>query len=146
MPDYQAHLPRTGFDMSQAFAFTSAPGMILPVYQDLLNVGETVYLNGSLFGRTQNLLNASMCDVDFYIDWFFVPLPMLYQLFPSIRYQTNDYFRSSFQNEVSSNGTYLPLAYMNELVGGVLNQALRAEPTSQVFTVGKYCSSVFSSS
>lgn len=136
MPNFEAHLPRTGFDMSQSMAFTSAPGMILPVYQDLLNVGETVYLNGSLFGRTQNLLNASMCDVDFYIDWFFVPLPMLYQLFPSIRYQTNDYFSSSFQGEVTANGTYLPLAYMNELVGGMLNQALRSEPTSQVFTVG----------
>lgn len=136
MPNYEAHLPRTGFDMSQSMAFTSAPGMILPVYQDLLNVGETVYLNGSLFGRTQNLLNASMCDVDFYIDWFFVPLPMLYQLFPSIRYQTNDYFSSSFQGEVTANGSYLPLAYMNELVGGTANEGRRAQATSQVFSVG----------
>ena len=136
MPNYEAHLPRTGFDMSQSTAFTSAPGMILPVYQDLLNVGETVYLNGSLFGRTQNLLNASMCDVDFYIDWFFVPLPMLYQLFPSIRYQTNDYFSSSFQGEVTANGTYLPLAYMNDLVGGAFSQTHRADYTSQIFSVG----------
>lgn len=136
MPNYEAHLPRTGFDMSQSFAFTAAPGMILPVYQDILNVGETVYLNGSLFGRTQNLVNCSMADVDFYLDWFFVPLPMLYQLFPSIRYQTNDYFSSVFQSEINANGTYLPLCDIDKCVAGTSNEASRSAATAAVFSVG----------
>lgn len=113
MPQHVAHLPRTGFDMSQSFAFTSSSGMLLPVYQDVLNVGETVYLNGSLFSRTQPLVNAAMADVDVYLDWFFVPIPMLYQLFPSIRYATNDFFSSVFSDQVFMSGTNLPLCQLD---------------------------------
>ena len=139
MPQHVAHLPRTGFDMSQSFAFTSSTGMILPVYQDILNVGETVYLNGSLFARTQPLVNAAMADVDVYLDWFFVPIPMLYQLFPSIRYQTNDYFSSVFKTEVDTYGTTLPLTDFNAMMDEIQNvTGTYASDTNDVFTYGSY--------
>ena len=139
MPQHVAHLPRTGFDMSQSFAFTSSTGMILPVYQDILNVGETVYLNGSLFARTQPLVNAAMADVDVYLDWFFVPIPMLYQLFPSIRYQTNDYFSSVFKTEVDTYGTTLPLTDFNAMMDEIqLVTGTYSADTNSVFTYGSY--------
>lgn len=142
MPQHMAHLPRTGFDMSQSFAFTSSTGMILPVYQDILNVGETVYLNGSLFARTQPLVNAAMADVDVYLDWFFVPIPMLFQLFPSIRYQTNDYFSSVFKTEIDSYGLTLPLTDINAMMDEIQNVTLDyAADTSDAFTGGVYGSS-----
>lgn len=142
MPQHVAHLPRTGFDMSQSFAFTSSTGMILPVYQDILNVGETVYLNGSLFARTQPLVNAAMADVDVYLDWFFVPIPMLYQLFPSIRYQTNDYFSSVFKYEIDNYGTTLPLTDFNAMMDEIPNVTLDyAADTSSAFNGGVYGSS-----
>lgn len=139
MPQHVAHLPRTGFDMSQSFAFTSSTGMILPVYQDILNVGETVYLNGSLFARTQPLVNASMADVDVYLDWFFVPIPMLYQLFPSIRYQTNDYFSSVFNSELESYGSTLPLTDINAMMDEIQTiTGTYSADTKDAFTGGVY--------
>lgn len=114
--NHVARLPRSGFDMGQSFAFTSSTGMLLPVYYDQLNVGETVYLNGSLFARTQPLVNSAIADVDVYLDWFFVPIPMLYQLFPTIRYQTNDYFSSAFYMEMATYGNILPLCDIDVIV------------------------------
>ena len=105
-----AHLAKSAFPMHQKRAFTSSSGMILPVYQDLLNVGESVYLNSQMVVRTQPLVTAAMADVHFHIDWFFVPLSMIYTLFPSLRYRTNDLISENF---ISSDGnlinTGLPL-------------------------------------
>lgn len=96
MPQFQAHLSRHGFNMSQSFGFTSSTGMILPTYYDFLNAGEAVYGSGSLFSRTQPLVTAAMADVDVFLDWFFVPMSMLLTEFPSMRYMTNDLLSSNY--------------------------------------------------
>lgn len=98
LPQHVAHLPHTGFDMGQSFGFTMSTGMLLPVYQDHLNPGETVYLNSSMMARTQPMVSPAMVDVDFYIDWFFVPSPMLFTAFTSVRWQTNDFLSSVFDS------------------------------------------------
>ena len=107
-PDHQAQLSRTGFDMGQEFAFTSSVGMILPIYQDFLNVGESVHFSGDLITRTQPLVTAAMCDIDVYLDWFFVPVSMLFTLFPSKRWLTND-FISDFYSDASHGGDKFPV-------------------------------------
>ena len=89
--------------------------MILPVYQDFLNPGDTAYINGELFARTQPLATAAMADVDVYLDWFFVPMPLLYQIFPSMRWATNDYFSSVFSSEIENYGATLPLTDVNKV-------------------------------
>lgn len=103
MLEHRANLSRTGFDMSQSLAFTASTGMILPVYSDLLNAGETVHYSPSLFARTQPLVTAAMADVDIYIDWFFVPCTMLFTPWGQIRWQTNDFVTSLFVQ--NTNGT-----------------------------------------
>ena len=108
LPRRQAQLSRTGHDMSQEFAFTASTGMILPVYQDYLNAGETDYFSGDLICRTQPLVTAAMCDVDIYLDWFFVPAQMLFTLFGSKRWMTNDLISSFYDDSVITNDT-LPL-------------------------------------
>lgn len=115
LPQHVAHLPRHGHDLGQSFAFTSSTGMLLPVYQDFLNPGDSVYINGELFARTQPLATAALADVDVYLDWFFVPMPMLYQIFPSMRWATNDYFSSVFSAELEQYGATLPLTDVNLL-------------------------------
>ena len=107
-PRHQAQLSRTGHDMSQEFAFTASTGMILPVYQDYLNAGETDYFSGDLICRTQPLVTAAMCDVDIYLDWFFVPAQMLFTLFGSKRWMTNDLISSFYDDSVIDNDT-MPL-------------------------------------
>lgn len=89
-PAHTAHLARSSFPMDQGFVYTASTGMILPTYSDLINVGESLYINSSLGVRTQPLVTAAMCDVHINLDWFFVPVSKLYTLFPSLRYLTND--------------------------------------------------------
>lgn len=116
LPRRQAQLSRTGHDMSQEFAFTASTGMILPVYQDYLNAGETDYFSGDLICRTQPLVTAAMCDVDIYLDWFFVPAQMLFTLFGSKRWMTNDLISSFYDDSVITNDT-LPLFNIESYLG-----------------------------
>lgn len=105
-PFDRANLSRNGFDMSQEFAFTASTGMILPVYQDFYNAGETAYYSGDLICRTQPLVTAAMCDVDLYLDWFFVPMQMLFTLFGSKRWMTNDLLTSFYDSASIINDDY----------------------------------------
>lgn len=89
--------------------------MILPVYQDFLNPSDSVYIDAELFARTQPLATAALADVDVYLDWFFVPLPLLYQIYPSMRWATNDYFSSVFTDELENYGATLPLTDIDKL-------------------------------
>lgn len=110
-PRHEAHLARSSFSMGQSFTYTASTGMILPLYSDLLNVGESVYLNSSLMVRTQPLVTAALCDIHINVDWFFVPISKLFTLFPSLRYQTNDPISDFFNvdaNNPAVNGR-LPL-------------------------------------
>lgn len=122
LPQHVANLPRTGFDMGQSFGFTMSTGMLLPCYQDFLNPGESVYINSSMMARTQPMVSPAMVDVDFYIDWFFVPMPMIYTAFPSVRWQTNDFLSSFFDNQTDSpfesSSVGLPLIDVNHSLYG----------------------------
>lgn len=113
MLQHVARLPRSGFDLGQSFAFTASTGMILPVYTDLLNVGETVSLSTDFFARTQPLVTAAMADVDVYLDWFFVPATMLYTPFGQIRWQTNDFVSSWFDPALLGRAGGFPLLDMS---------------------------------
>ena len=130
LPQRKANLSRTGHNMSQEFAFTAAPGMILPVYQDYLNAGETDYYSGSLICRTQPLVTAAMCDVDIYLDWFFVPCQMLFTLFGSKRWMTNDLL-SSFYDDTLITDDKFPLYNIQSYLKG--NYAMQ---TAQFYAEG----------
>lgn len=108
--NHVAHLARYPHDMSQLFGFTMSTGMLLPVYKDFLNVGETVYLKHSMIARTQPIITAAMADVHFYVDWFFVPATMLFTPFGQYRWQTNDFISDQFTVSGSIvNDGYFPL-------------------------------------
>ena len=116
----QTNLPKHGFAMDNEFAFTSSTGMLLPIYHDLLNAGETVHFKADLFARTQPMVTAALSDVDVYIDWFFVPMSMLYTAFPNVRYMTND-FVSSFwlASENRPSDGSLPVFPLNDFFAGL---------------------------
>lgn len=106
MLQHTARLSRSGFDMSQSYAFTCAPGMLLPVYSDLLNVGETVSLTTQFFARSQPLVTPAMVDVDFHLEWFFVPATMLLTSWGQIRNQTLDFVTSAINPESLDGGNF----------------------------------------
>lgn len=128
-PGARANLSRTGFDMSQEFAFTSSVGMCLPTYQDFLNVGESVHFSGDMIIRTQPLVTASMCDIDIYLDWFFVPASMLFTLWPSKRWQTND-FVSDFYDQGDTLSDKLPVFNIQ----GYLSQDDYSVPVNNLYS------------
>ena len=143
LPNRSANLSRTGLDMSQEFTFTASTGMILPAYQDYLNAGETEYYSGDLICRTQPLVTAAMCDVDLYLDWFFVPAQMLFTLFGSKRWMTNDLLSSFYDASVIDNDT-MPLfnidsylAVANADLSKMVSQYYNANYSLQFECIGK---------
>lgn len=101
-PDFQAKLPRTDHNVGHSMVFTSSVGHLLPVFNQFMNVGESIYFTPNLFSRTQPMLNAAMADVDVYLDTFFVPMQMLFTAWDSLRYQTNDPISSLWSARMNS--------------------------------------------
>lgn len=104
-PTYQAHLSKTGFDVSQTFNFSSSCGHILPVWYDIANPGEHYSLSTNLFTRTQPLASAPMVDIDEYVDWFFVPFSLIYGNFDSWIYGINDQHSSLMVDQLKNGGS-----------------------------------------
>lgn len=112
LPEFRANLPRTGHTLSHDFSFTCTTAHLLPVFHDLLNPGETVKLNFDFNLRTMPLEAAAFDDLLCTTEYFFVPMPLLYQPFGSTYYAINDNF-SVFFNTNTSDGQvhgYFPVA------------------------------------
>lgn len=113
MLDHIAKLPRSGHDVSQSFAFTASTGMLLPIYTDFLTSSETIYIQDHFFGRTQPLVTPALCDVDVYLDWFFVPMTMLFTGWGQVRWQITDWISSFYEGNLPSDSSQYPLFQMN---------------------------------
>lgn len=135
MPDYVARLPRESHDLSQSFAYTSCPSMILPLYQDMLHFGDEIFFNASQFIRLQPLHAAALGKIDVHLDYFFVPLTYMYTPSSSMFYQTDDLLSSNFEsmrgNEQSS---HFPVVKMEEFFQSVYQTAAQSTP----FSVGDF--------
>lgn len=105
---HRANIPLSSHDLSHTLDYTSAIGMLLPVCHDVLNPGEKISINVDLSQtRTMPLQSAAFCDIDLHMDYFFVPMSLIYSPFESFIYQINDSFSSSFQSAGDLNN--LPL-------------------------------------
>lgn len=98
---YQAKLGRQDHDLSQPFSFTSAPGMLLPVWYDFASPGDYYQIKHDLpVLRSIQLLAPMMSRVKVHYETFFVPVQMIYEpaenTLLSLRNQ-----RSSFYNLAS---------------------------------------------
>ena len=96
MPDYQARMPRQPHNISQKLTLTHSTGMELPVYFDMLHLGDELYFNANLSSRFNPLIKPFLGDCDIHLDYFFVPLSVIYTPTTSIFYQTNDLISSNF--------------------------------------------------
>lgn len=96
--EYKADIGRHSHDVSGGYTSTITTGPIVPQYFDLLQPGDSVYYQTHLFARFQNLVTAFLGEVDLHIDYFFVPLQMMYLQAGSILTNTNEQISSSFKN------------------------------------------------
>ena len=110
MPSYTANLPHQAHDVSQSTAYTTCPGMLSPVYHDMLHVGDKIHFSASEFVRLNPLESQPLGKIDVHLDYFFVPLSVMYTPATSMFYQTDDLFSSVFSVsgdfEVDSFPTY----------------------------------------
>lgn len=96
MPDFRASLPRQTHDLSHKFGLTATVAHLMPVFHDFLNAGETIDLGVSFNLRTQPLQSAAMVDISSHVEYFFVPMFLLYEPFGSMYYNINDQFSSFY--------------------------------------------------
>ena len=94
-PGYEAKLPRTSHDISRQIHYTSTVGHILPVYHHLLNPSDHIEMEINQFTRSLYLNTATMAQIDFKIDVFFVPMTMLWTPFENEFYGTDDFASSA---------------------------------------------------
>ncbi len=99
---------RTAHDMSHDFKFTCNNGQLLPVEHDWLIPGDTAYLKFHFFGRNLlDFLAPAMCDIDFHVDYFFVPAMLIYTPFGSFERGVKDEFSSFYLARDTSTGNRL---------------------------------------
>lgn len=102
------HLSKTLHPMGYDYAFTAACSHIMPVHEDLLLPDDKVYCKFNFYGRNiLPFLAPASVDFDFHIDYFFVPMFMLYQPFGSVVYEINDEFSANFYHSHQSGGSGL---------------------------------------
>ena len=95
-PMKSAQLSKSSHDLNHVFDFTSSTGMILPLVCDILNPGESIDTKVDLSQtRTQPLDAAAYLDLDLHVDYFFVPMTLLYSKFESFIYRIKDYYSSA---------------------------------------------------
>lgn len=77
----QATLQRNAFDLSYSNKFTASPGMLLPCYVQECNPNEHFVIRPQSFLRTMPLNTASFVRAKQNIEFYFVPMRVLYRQF-----------------------------------------------------------------
>lgn len=95
---YQANLSRHSHDVSAGYCSSLTTGPIVPQYFDILGPGDTMYYRTHMFARLQDIVCPFLGEVDIHIDYFFVPLQMLYTPFGQLFAQTDDYLTSLYSD------------------------------------------------
>lgn len=115
MPEYRAKLGKSTHDLSHKFGFTATVAHLLPVFHDFMNPGETIELGVSYNLRTQPLQSAAMVDINAHVEYFFVPMPLIYEPFGSTYYNVLDMFSSNFPHTPTLGIGQFPVVDMADL-------------------------------
>lgn len=132
MPSFQSHLSRHPHDTSAGYTSTIAPGLIVPQFADVLSPNDTVYFDTYMWTRLKDVVTAFLGEIEFHIDYFFVPLQMMYTPFGETFFQTNDFVTSMFDSNANPNlikqGKFPVYNIEGFIDGKDLNSSLGSEP------------------
>ena len=103
MPKFQAHISREGHNLEHGFEFTSSTGHLLTLFADILNPDDTISGNIQMFSRTNPLAVPANVEIDQFIDYFFVPLEMLYSGFGDSLFMVNEPYSSMITVQENNN-------------------------------------------
>lgn len=130
--EYQARLSRSDHDLSQKFGFTTAPGILSPIFADIATPGDSYYIKHDLsFMRTAPLLAPSMIDVKVHFESFFVPMQMIYQPFENSMFSLTEILSSNY-NIANFRNQALPLFNPNEVFNEIGAGSDNEEPVARL--------------
>lgn len=107
--DYTANLGRHSHDVSQGYTSSIAPGCLVPQYFDILQPNDKIFYKTHMFTRFQDVPTAFLGEIDMHIDYFFVPLQMIYTLFGQVFAQTDDVISSFYDLHSHQHFDNLPI-------------------------------------
>ena len=130
---YKADLGRQDFDLSQKLGFTSASGMLLPIWEDFASPGDSFYLQHDLpLLRSTNLAAPAMVDVKVHFDTFFVPMQMIYQPFENTAFSLKNIQSSNYTMANLMNNNF-PLWDYNDFVSLMLGTEMTTDYHTDMF-------------
>ena len=130
---YKADLGRQDFDLSQKLGFTSASGMLLPIWEDFASPGDSFYLQHDLpLLRSTNLAAPAMVDVKVHFDTFFVPMQMIYQPFENTMFSLKNIQSSNYSMAALMNNNF-PLWDYNDFVSLMLGTEMTSDYHTDMF-------------
>lgn len=110
MPEFRAKIPHSTHDLSHSFGLTATVGHLMPIFHTMIDAGDSIQMSVNFNLRTQPLAAAAMEDIDCHVEYFFVPMFLLYQPFGSQLYQIEDEFSSNFDmSQLALKQGYFPL-------------------------------------
>lgn len=98
-PEFRARLGRNVHNLSHDLTITCTTGHLLPVFFDYLNPGESVKIAAPFELRTMPMQAAAMVNIRCHMEYFFVPMQLLYSAFGNTFYGVNDNFSSLYSTQ-----------------------------------------------
>lgn len=118
--EFKANLNRTDFDLSQRNGFTSAAGMLLPIWCDIASPGDSYYMQHDLpLLRSSVLAAPAMVDVKVHFETFFVPFQMIFQPFENTMFSLKN-LQSSYYDRASLQNNNFPLLDYSTFISKIL--------------------------
>lgn len=125
LPLHENHLSRHAHNVGSGYTTTLVPGQLRCVYFDVLSPSESIYYKTKAFSRLQEVVTAFLGEIDIHLDYFFVPLQMLYTPFGQVFAQTNDVISENFSTLGQlgdENSDYFPTVSVVDAVHQRTNQ------------------------
>lgn len=143
--NFIAKLPRTGHDIGRDFKFTSSTGMLLPVWQHVLNPSERINFRAVMQTISNEMVRPAFLDIRQKIDLFFVPFTKLYTGFGQKFFETNDFITSGVNYNVQTQNlqNFLPTDYFDNLADSAPLSAFSFGVTPRTYNGGSAQDSPF---
>lgn len=91
----KANSPRNAFDMSHDVLFNSPAGMLLPCYNQMVKKGDKLKLSVKNFTRTNAVNTAAFMSFSEKVDFYFVPMTLLFSAYDNWRLSATYNHRST---------------------------------------------------
>lgn len=139
LPGYTNRESRHGHNLSHDFSFTSSTAQLLTLFAHRMDPKDTIQGRIDMFTRTQPLTQPANVEIEEFIDYFFVPLEMLFSGMGDFVYQVNEPYSSITQQvlaNLGANSGNLPLLDWKNLMLGNLSDMFKTYTDGDVTKLG----------